>query len=207
MKLDYIHVDNTYRYYSNVKYLFEHAFPEEERPPFKFLIKLDKNQFFGIEDNGEFIGLISYVEYQNLLYIFFLAIKKKYRHKGYGSQVLQDMLNKYSGKRVFLLAEDPHVPNDNQEERDSRIRFYNHNGLKVTGVKIVEYEIPYIILSSGGEVNKQAFLNCMQYLIGDYFSIYRHNVRQCNIMRAYLCYFITRFCQNRCAKNNAQVHI
>ncbi len=175
--MEYIKIDKSYKYLNKVKYLFEHAFPEDERPPFNFLIKLDKNQLFGIEDKGEFIGLVSYVEYQDLLYIFFLAIKKKYRHKGYGSQVLQDMLNKHSDKRVFLLAEDPHVPNDNQEERDSRIRFYSHEGLKVTGVKIVEYEIPYIVLSNNSEITMDDFLGVMKYLLGYYFTIYRHNVR------------------------------
>ena len=177
MKLDYNAVDNTYKYFGKVKYLFEHAFPEDERPPFNFLIKLDKNQLFGIEDKGEFIGLVSYVEYQDLLYIFFLAIKKKYRHKGYGSQVLQDMLHKYSDKRVFLLAEDPEVPNSNQAERDTRIRFYGNNGLTVTNTKIVEYEIPYIVLSNGCQISKDDFLATMKYLLGFYFSIYEHNVR------------------------------
>lgn len=74
--MEYIKIDKSYKYLNKVKYLFEHAFPEDERPPFNFLIKLDKNQLFGIEDKGEFIGLVSYVEYQDLLYIFFLAIKK-----------------------------------------------------------------------------------------------------------------------------------
>ena len=175
--MEYIKIDKSYKCLNKVKYLFEHAFPEDERPPFNFLIKLDKNQLFGIEDNGEFIGLVSYVEYQDLLYIFFLAIKKKYRHKGYGSQVLQDMLHKFSDKRVFLLAENPEVPNSNQAERDARIRFYGNNGLTVTNTKIVEYEIPYIVLSNNSEITMDDFLATMKYLLGFYFTIYRHNIR------------------------------
>ena len=177
MKLDYVKVTESYKYISKVKYLFEHAFPEAERPPFSVLFKMDKNQLFGIENNGEFIGLLSLVEHNDLLYIFFLAIKQKYRHQGYGSQILQDVLSKYSNKRIFLLAEDPNVPNDNQEERDSRIRFYQHNGLEAKNVQIIEYEIPYIVLSNGRDVTKDDFLDVMSYLLGDYYDIYRHNVQ------------------------------
>lgn len=176
MKLEYIPVNNSYRYYLNVKYLFEHAFPVEERPPFNRLIQMDKNQLFGVEDNGKFVGLFSIVDYQDLLYIFFLAFKKSCRGKGYGSKVLQDLLAKYSNKRVYLLAEDPDVPNNNQEERDSRIRFYSKNGLKKTEVKIVEYKIPYVVLVSGEKVSKQDFLDTMKYTIGEYYEIYKHNV-------------------------------
>ena len=177
MKLDYIIADYHYRYINKVKYLFEHAFPIEERPPFSWFIKMDKNQFYAVEDDGVFIGLVSLVEYQDLLYILFLAVKKTFRGKRYGSTILSDVLNKYQGKRVFLMAEDPSIPNYNQEERDSRIRFYKHNGLFVTNVTIVEYEVQYKVLTNGPEVTKNEFLDLMQYLVGDYFPIYRHNVR------------------------------
>ena len=176
MNLEYILVNKDYEYYSHVKYLFEHAFPVEERPPFSRLIQMDKNQLFAVEDDGVFVGLFSIVEYKDLLYIFFLAFKKKFRGQGYGSKVLQDILTKYSDKRVYLLAEDPDVPNNNQAERDSRIKFYEKNGLKKTNVKVVEYEIPYVVLISGEKVSKQDFLDTMKYLLGFYFDIYKHNV-------------------------------
>ena len=124
MTLDYLIVVNDYQHLSKIKHLFEHAFPSEERPPFSWLMKLDKNQLFAVEDNHTFIGLVSTVEYQDLIYLFFLAVKNCYRGHGYGSQILKDILNKYADKRVFLLAEDPNIPCSNQEERNNRIRFY-----------------------------------------------------------------------------------
>ena len=177
MKIEYTPVNNNYRYLSKVKHLFEHAFPVEERPPFSWLFKLDKNQLFGVEDNDEFIGLISTIEYQDLVYLFFLAVKKCYRGKGYGSQILKDILNKYADKRVFLLAEDPNIPCSNREERNNRINFYLHNGLEKSELKVTEYGVEYIALTNNKEVSKDDFLNVMKYLLQDYYSIYKNNVK------------------------------
>ena len=177
MKIEYIPVNTDYRYLSKTKHLFEHAFPEEERPPFSWLMKMDRNQFFGVEDNDEFIGLFSIVEYQDLAYLFFLAVKKCYRGKGYGSQILKDILNRYADKRVFLLAEDPDIPCSNPEERNNRINFYSHNGLVKTDLKVTEYEVEYVALTNKTNVSKEDFLNVMKHLLQDYYPIYKNNVK------------------------------
>ena len=177
MTLDYLIVRNDYQHLSKIKHLFEHAFPSEERPPFSWLVKLDKNQLFAVEDNHVFIGLISLVEYQDLVYLFFLAVKKCYRGHGYGSQILKDILNKYSDKRVFLLAEDPDVPSHNQKERNSRIKFYSHNGFEKTELKVTEYGVEYIALTNNQKVSKEDFLDVMKYLLEDYYLVYKNNVK------------------------------
>ena len=176
MKLDYILYSKGYKNTNKLKHLFEHAFPPAERPPFSWMPSLEKNKLFSVEDNGEFIGLISVIEYQDLVYIFFLAVKKCFRGKGYGSRILKDALSKYHDKRVFLLAEDPDIPCDNKEERNNRIKFYSHNGLNKTDLKVCEYGVEYVSLTSGGYVSKEEFLSVMKYLLGDYYSIYQTNV-------------------------------
>ena len=176
MKLDYILFFDGYRNTNKLKHLFEHAFPLVERPPFSWMLNLDKNKLFAVEDNNEFIGLISIVEYQDLVYIFFLAVKKRFRGKGYGSRILKDTLSKYHDKRVFLLAEDPDIASNNAEERNNRIKFYSHNGLNKTDLKVCEYGVEYVGLTSGGFVSKDEFLGVMEYLLGDYYSIYQKNV-------------------------------
>ena len=176
MKLSYILYSDNYRYSKKVKHLFEHAFPSEERPPFSWLVKMDRNQLFGVEDNDEFIGLLSLVEYQDLVYVFFLAVKKKYRGKGYGSKILRYVLEKYQGKRIFLLAEDPNIPCLNKEERKNRLKFYSHNGFSQTNLVIVEYEVQYVVLTNGCDVKKEDFLSVMEYLLNDYYQIYKENV-------------------------------
>lgn len=176
MILEYITVDKNYHHLSKIKYLFDHAFPIEERPPFSRLLEMKKNTLFGVEQSGELVGLLSIVARDDLLYIFFLAVKEKLRGKGYGSKILQDVLKEHPNKRVFLMAEDPSIPSSNQEERDSRIRFYNHNGFRVTDTKITEYGVEYVVLSNSGDVSKNEFLNLMEYLLDDYYSIYKNYV-------------------------------
>ena len=175
--MTYILFDNNYRYYNKLKHLYEHAFPSEERPPLSMLLEMSNSKMYAVEDNDEFIGLVSIVIYSDLVYVFFLAVKKRYRHKGYGSKILKDINDKYVDKRIFLLAEDPDIPSDNQEERNNRIKFYNHNGMKATGNKINEYGVNYIFLSNGKDVSKEDFLRVMKYITGDFFPIYRSHVK------------------------------
>ena len=177
MKLGYLVVDYNYHYLSKLKYLFESAFPLEERPPFSRFLKMEKNELYGVEESGKFIGFVSIVRNDDLVYIFFLAITKRLRGKGYGSQILKDVLKKYQDKRVFLMAEDPSIPSINQSERDNRIRFYEHNGFKLTETRIVEYGVEYVVLTSNEDVNKDEFLSLMEYLLGNYYHIYRKHVR------------------------------
>ena len=175
--MNYILFDNNYRYYYKLKHLYEHAFPSEERPPLSMLLEMSNSSMYAVEDNGEFVGLVSTVNYSDLVYIFFLAVKKRYRHKGYGTRILKDINVKYADKRIFLLAEDPDIPSDNQEERNNRIKFYNHNGMKVTGNKVTEYGVDYIFLSNGKDVSKEDFLKVMEYITGDFFPIYTSHVK------------------------------
>lgn len=176
MNLAYIKVDNHYRFINKLKHLYEHAFPVDERPPFSILLAMENNNLYGVEDNDEFVGLFSTVIRDDLLYIFFLAIKKKYRHKGYGSQTLKDIIDNNSDKRIFLMAEDPDIPSSNKEERKQRISFYKNRGLYLTDTKITEYGVQYVLLTNGSEVSKDDFLRIMEHITGEYYPIYLKNV-------------------------------
>ena len=176
MKLNYIPLTENYHHYAKLKHLFEHAFPAIERPPFSVLISFKKDQIFGAELQGQFVGLISYVIKDDLLYLFFLAVKKKYRVQGIGSQIIRDIFTEYPDKRIFLLAEDPSIPSENQEERKNRINFYQRNGLFMGPVRVNEYEVEYALLDNHSNVGKNDFLSVMEYLLEDYYPIYRNNV-------------------------------
>lgn len=155
------------KYHKNVKYLYEHAFPIEERPPFNMLMSCDNQDTYEISEEDNFIGLITTVNYEDLLYIFFLAIRKKYRRHGYGTKILNEIMNNNKDKRIYLLAEDPDIESDNKVERNNRISFYKKNGLYSTNVKIKEYGCDYVVLSNNKKVTKTDFLMTMRYIIGD----------------------------------------
>ena len=180
MKLEYILFNKGYKYKNKIKHLFEHAFPPVERPTFDGLLRFPHHEMYGVEDNNTFIGLIDLIKYNDILYIFFLAIKKTFRGKGYGSKILQDINNKY-GKdyRIFLLAENPDELCDNKEERIKRISFYNHNGFILSDIEVIEFEVNYRILYLRELVKKDEFLSTMKYLLGDelFYKYYIHHIR------------------------------
>ena len=179
MKLKYIKVNKDYRNNSKLKHLYEHAFPPIERPPFKILANFKNNELYAVEYNSTFIGLVDLVIYQDLVYLFFLAIKKTYRHKGYGTKILKYISEKYSSYRIFLMAEEPDIECDNKLERINRIKFYESNGFKVSNTHVIEYGVEYRILNRYKEASKEEFLKIMKYLIGEsyYNKYYIKNVK------------------------------
>ena len=180
MKLEYINVKNGYKDINKLKHLFEHAFPVVERPPFTMLMGFKHHEMYAVEDNGTFIGLVDILKYEDTLYIFFLAIKKTYRGKGYGTQILKDIGDKYSKDyRIYLMAENPDIECDNKLERENRISFYKKNGFKVSDVVVIEFEVNYKILYLTSLVTKEEFIGSMKYLIGDenFYNYYVHHIR------------------------------
>ena len=181
MELEYKLVKNSsYKNYTKIKHLFEHAFPSVERPPFNILMSFNHNDLYGVEDNGTFVGLVDLVIYEDLLYVFFLAIKKTYRGKGIGTKILSDIKEKYQYKyRIYLMAEDPNIECDNHKEREKRIGFYKRNGFKTREEKVIEFGVQYIILYQNKVATKQDFLDHMKYLLGEenYNKYYVMNVK------------------------------
>ena len=180
MKLKFIKVDNNYKDVNKVKHLFEHAFPSEERPPFNMLMSFAHHEMYAVEDEKSFIGLIDILKYEDTLYIFFLAIKKTYRGKGYGTQILKEISDKYSKDyRIYLMAENPEIECDNKIERMNRISFYKKNGFKLSNTVVIEFEVNYRILYLTDAVSKNEFIESMRYLLGDerFNQYYVHHVR------------------------------
>ena len=179
MNLKYNLVDKDYKYKGKVKHLFEHAFPIVERPPFNMLMSFRHNEMYGVEDNGEFVGLVDLLIYEDIVYIFFLAIKKTFRGKGIGTQILNDVAKKYKNYRLYLLAENPNIESDNKKERLSRIKFYEHAGFINSNKCVIEFDVNYLILYKDKEVSKEEFLKGMKYLLGEerYNNYYVHHVK------------------------------
>ena len=76
----------------------------------------------GYEENGNFIGFISYWEFDTYIYIEHFAINTHIRGKGYGTELLQDFI-KLTDK-IVLLEIDPIV----DEVSKARLRFYQKCG-------------------------------------------------------------------------------
>lgn len=176
MKLDYVLIDKNHPDINKTKHLFEHAFPIEERPPFNIFINFKKQELYNVYLNDEFVGLVDLVIKDDIIYLFFLAVKKKYRYNGIGSQILHDLQDKYINYNIFLLAEevnDKYIDNIN---RINRLKFYERNGFIISSTIITEYDIRYQVLYNKKEVYLSTFLAMMEYLLEDYYQIYKSYV-------------------------------
>lgn len=181
MNLKYIDYYKLNKDKKKTKQLYFDSFPEEERCPFMVLlskVRKNKGEFFAIYEEDKYIGLIYNIVYKELVYIYYLAIAKELRNKGYGTKVLDDMKNIYKDKKIILMAEtlDPDAENYNQ--RRKRSRFYSKNGFVKQGYVIEEFEVSYDMLGySSTKVLKEEFKELIKNYFGEwcYNKIYTKN--------------------------------
>ncbi len=113
-----------------IRNLYFEAFPKEERYPYWALLRCAQSKnvdYLGISREGALIGLTYLVHYKNIIYVFYLAVRNSERNRGYGSQILQDIIAKNPDKKILLCIEFP-----NNTLRERRRNFYLRNGMHST---------------------------------------------------------------------------
>ena len=128
----------------DVSSLLESAFPIEERPPTKHFFKSlerKENKLFAYYFNNTFIGFTFLCFYQDVCYIFFLAVSKDYRNQGFGGQIIEDIKNTYPEYVILLCFEEIDPKYSNYEERVTRKNFYYSHGFKDNKMKTNEFGV------------------------------------------------------------------
>lgn len=167
--LDFIDIKNNKECGNKVIKLYNEAFPRDERIPIwllKILARKDKAKFYGIYDNGKFVGLIYNIFYRDIVFVFYLAIDKKTRGQGYGSKVLDSIKQKYSKCRIALCIEPVDKNSNNYGQRIKRKNFYIKNGFKDSNYTIKERNIIYEMLYYNENVILQEFEEMMKIYFG-----------------------------------------
>lgn len=146
--------------YCQIRRIYNSAFPRDERAPF-FLIRRrarqGRSEMLTARENGELIGFACVVTYQDLAYLFYFAIDEKQRGKGYGSRILQQLKDRYLGKRFFLAREQLDETADNYAQRVKRHEFYLKNGLEDLPLQIKEASVIYDVMGVGGAVTPEEY--------------------------------------------------
>lgn len=122
------------------------AFPEEERPPVNYFfesLKNAANTLVAYFDRDTFIGFAFLSKYQDVCYIFFLAVKKEYRRQGYGGQILENIKQDYQDYVLMIAYEEVNPQYPNYLERVNREKFYLSHGFKNNNLKTNEYGVIY----------------------------------------------------------------
>ena len=173
-----IQFENAGLYKKEIRELFIRAFPREERPPLSFLLrraKKGKGDFCALVDGGRFVGLTFVTETEHVAALMFFAVEDSVRGKGYGSQVLKALQEKYAGKKIFLTIEPVDEKAANYTQRVKRKAFYVRNGFESMGYTVREAGVIYELLAYGGAVSKEEYRMVTEKLFGKviYFVISR----------------------------------
>jgi len=149
MRLNTKKITKSIKEYNLIKELAVEAFPKGEYLSPNALIKMSKEgnfDFLALYDDDIFIGFIAINLYKNISYLFFLAILKEFRSKGYGTRAIETIKELYPNYLHVVDFEviDKNAPN--YEQRIKRKKFYLKNGYKETYKGICCFDIDYEIL-------------------------------------------------------------
>lgn len=136
--------------------LYEEAFPKEEQIPYDRLIQLvgEMSLDFVVYyqdacEQSEILGFTIVFPAKNFDWFWYFAVRKDFRGKGFGQQILTQLIREYSTKSLILDMESPTQICENQEQRKRRHRFYLRNGFRDTNVYKTFDSITYTILIKG----------------------------------------------------------
>jgi len=157
MQLSLRHIEPESEDYAFAVDLYYSSFPEPEREKIESIMKVsgtDLGEFTVILDGSERIGILYRIFRHNLVYIYYLAIIPELRNRGYGTAVLSMIKEMYPKSRLALNSEAPDPNADNNDQRISRMKFYERNGFKDSGTRVPWEGVTYALLTCGGDVSK-----------------------------------------------------
>ena len=86
-----------------IKHLYETAFPEDEQIPWKDLMRLVEEMpldFTAYYDGEDFIGFTIVYPRKSINWFWYFAVCEELRGKGYGQQILTQMIEHYKGQSL-----------------------------------------------------------------------------------------------------------
>lgn len=165
MRLNAEHITQKSRFWDQVNILAKEAFPPEEYLAPSELVKMarsDNFDFLALLDGDTFVGFMVVQTYEDLAYLFFLAIDAKSRSKGYGSRAIETLQAAYPGKTHTVDFEmlDESAPNN--EQRKKRRCFYLRNGYQETGLFLSYLGVDYEVFCMGENFDTDTFKAMMK---------------------------------------------
>lgn len=121
----------------HIRNLYKTAFPEDEQIPWDDLLRLIDQMpldFMAYYDGETFIGFTIVYPRKDFNWYWYFAVREELRGKGYGQQILTQLIEHYEGQVSVLDMESPTQACDNIEQRKRRHGFYLRNGFRDTNV-------------------------------------------------------------------------
>jgi GNAT superfamily N-acetyltransferase len=170
MDIRFVDIKSDSTHLSDIKRLYNTAFPPAERAPFRLLVrganKRRNVDFFACMDGNEWVGMLYVVNHLDLSYIFYLAVDDRQRGRGCGTAILKTAQEVYSGRRLFLAIEEIEEKYENYSERIKRLRFYENAGFARTEQKVQEADVIYDLMSINGPVKNKEYRDLIRSFVG-----------------------------------------
>lgn len=165
MKLNIENITEASKYWQEVNTLAGEAFPPEEYLAPIELVRMATGgnlNFSALLDQDTFVGFMVTMQYENMVYLFFLAIAPSYRSKGYGSRAIETLKAQYPGKTQVVDFEALDDSADNAAQRKKRRQFYLKNGYCETGLFVTYYGVTYEVFCTDEQFDVATFKALMK---------------------------------------------
>ncbi len=159
-----------FKQWAEVYMLYQSAFPRSEKKPFSMIRSMHqkgKSDVWRFERNGRFAGIIITINGEEYILLDYLAVDKKQRGTGIGSEILGLMKAQYTGKGVFLEIESVYEDCENKAERVRRKHFYEKCGMESMEVFVWLFGVKMELMSFGCKLTFE-----------QYHAFYRDNYNQ-----------------------------
>lgn len=158
--------------WEEIRNIYVEAFPKRERKPFWVLrhsVKRRKIQIFIETIKNAVQGFVVVIPFRNMVMVDYLAVSAKIRSRGTGSRMLQDVCQRFGGKKVVLLIERLEDQAENKDQRIARRKFYLKNGFTSSNIFITGTSGSMEVLNYGGTVTPEEYISLQKYALGALF--------------------------------------
>lgn len=143
------------------------AFPDSERMSMDeiFVFASDTNtDVLGIYANDMPIGFAVLLKNEECAYLYYLAIDKRVRSKGYGGAAIKKIRSTYPQLQIILDFEEIKESAENNDQRIRRKQFYLKNGFYETGSYTLLREARFEVVCSVLPFRKESFKKLLRIL-------------------------------------------
>lgn len=167
-----IHVKEVNKHFpqlNEIKEMLTELFPPSEVAPFWFMLARAKEKFvdfLAFYDNDQLIGFSYLISQNDLTNIIYLATPTKVHSKGYGSQILSLLKQRFVNNRFVLTIDELDETASNYAQRLKRKDFYAKNDFFPNGLKVQMRKNRFEVLVYNGNCTIKEMQNVQKRYMG-----------------------------------------
>ncbi len=141
-----------------IRRLYRTSFPKKERVSFGSMVRRARKthvEFLSFYRESDLIGMAYLFVWEDVLYLYYLAIVPEYQNQGNGGRILDLLKSRYPEHRIVLSIEPLEEDAVNFSQRERRLEFYRKNGFSDIHLASSYHGVNYSTLVYGGGFTKE----------------------------------------------------